>query len=281
MGDPPGQVVGLAARVHDHDGVQLRRQGGRQPLSELDDRLVEIGYGPPADTAAPTPPGRTGGGSADPGRRRAVEVPPVVRIEQPARLAADQVNRVLVEQRRSGQRPAAALQQVAGGRPRVGELPAGITETSRTTLTPIASMASARLPGPGLTARGVGGVARVQPAAPRGDRDLGREPGHHQVREQPGLVLLKWRHRDVAANHRLSSRDGVRAAVQHIRDGHGQIADQRCVGHVPEVHDSAVVRRSSPNSTLSRLRSPWITWARRPAAPVLTRASNRSSTRCT
>ncbi len=79
----------------------------------------------------------------------------------------------------------------------------------------------------------------MQPAAPRGDRDLGRQPGHHQVREQPGLVLLKRRHRDVAADHRLSCRDGVRAAVQHIRDGDGQIADQRRVGHVPEVHDSA------------------------------------------
>src|ERR1700684_3604575 len=35
-GDPPGEVVGLAAGVHDHDGVQLRRQGGLEAFGELD-----------------------------------------------------------------------------------------------------------------------------------------------------------------------------------------------------------------------------------------------------
>ena len=124
-------------------------------------------------------------------------------------------------------------------RPPVGKLPAGITETSRDDVYPHRLDGIGEGPGPGLAARGVGGVAGVEPAAPRGDRDLGGQPGHHQVREQPGLVLLERGQRDVAADHRLSCRDGVRAAVQHIRDGHGQIADQRRVGHVPEVHDSA------------------------------------------
>jgi len=41
-GDPPGEIVGLATGVHDHDGVQLRRQRGLEPFGELDDRFVQI-----------------------------------------------------------------------------------------------------------------------------------------------------------------------------------------------------------------------------------------------
>src|SRR5439155_552013 len=61
----------------------------------------------------------------------AVEVRPGVRVEQPDALATDEVQRAGVEQRRSGQRPTAALEQATGGRPSVREPTAGLAETPR------------------------------------------------------------------------------------------------------------------------------------------------------
>jgi hypothetical protein len=45
--------------------------------------------------------------------------------------------------------------------------------------------------------------------------------------------------RHVAADQHLGRLDRVVAAVQHVGDGHGEVADQRRVGHVAEVHDPA------------------------------------------
>ena len=74
---------------------------------------------------------------------------------------------------------------------------------------------------------------------PGGDRHLGGEPGRYQVRQQRGLLVLQRRHRHIAADQHLGRVDRVVAAVQHIRHGHGEVADQRRVGHVAEVHDPA------------------------------------------
>ena len=169
----------------------------------------------------------------------AVEVPPVVGVEQPDALAADEVHRAGVEQRRPGQRPAAALEQVAGGRPPVGEPAAGLAETPRDSVHPHRLDGIEEGAGPRLAGRGVRHVVRVEPAPPGADSDLGGQPGRDQVREQPGLLVFERRHRDVAADYHLGRLDGVITAVQHVGDRDGEIADQRRMGHIPEVHDPA------------------------------------------
>src|SRR5258708_11406316 len=59
----------------------------------------------------------------------AVEIAPAVGIEQPDTLAADQVHRMVVEQRRPGQHKPAPLQQTGGGGPAGGQAPAGFPGT--------------------------------------------------------------------------------------------------------------------------------------------------------
>ena len=169
----------------------------------------------------------------------AVEVPPVVGVEQPDTLAADEVHRAGVEQRRSGQRPTTALEQGTGGRPSVGEPAAGLAETPRDCVYPRRLDGIEEGAGPRLAARGVCGVVRVEPAPPGGDSDLSGKPGRDQIREQRGLLVFERRHRDVAADDRAGRLDGVVTAVEHIGDGDGKIADQRRMGHIPEVHDPA------------------------------------------
>ena len=121
----------------------------------------------------------------------------------------------------------------------VGKPPAGVAETPRDSVDPHRLDRVQEGAGPRLATRGVGGVVRVEALPPGGDRDLGREPGRHQVREQAGLFVFEGRHRHVAADQRVRRLDRVFPAVQHISDGDGEIADQRRVGHVPEVHDPA------------------------------------------
>ena len=121
----------------------------------------------------------------------------------------------------------------------VGEPTAGLAETPRDGVDPRRLDGIEEGAGPRLAARGVRGVVRVEPAPPGGDRDLGGKPGRHQVREQPGLLVFERRHRHVAADQRVGRLDGVVPAVEHIGDGDGEIADQRRMGHVPEVHDPA------------------------------------------
>ena len=100
-GDPPGQVVGLAARVHHEDGVEPRRQGGCEPFGEFDDRLVQITavgrQKPLLFRHRPHHPGVTVTNNGH--VVVAVEIPPVVGVEQPDTLATDEVHRILVEQR--------------------------------------------------------------------------------------------------------------------------------------------------------------------------------------
>ncbi len=240
-GDPPGEVVGLAAGVHDHDGVQLRRQGGLEPLGELDDRFVQIAaVGRQQPLLLRHSLHNPWVAVPDHGHVVvAVEVPPVVGVEQPDTLAADQVHRAGVEQRRAGQHPTAALQQTTGGRPSVGQPTAGLAETPRDSVYPHRLDGIEEGAGPRLAARGVRGVVRVEPPPPGGDRDLSGKPGRHQIRQQLGLLVLEWRHRDVAADYRVAGIDGIVTAVEHIGDGDSEIADQRRMGHVPEVHDPA------------------------------------------
>src|SRR5271169_6739823 len=97
---------------------------------------------------------------------------PVVGVEQPDTLAADEVHRAGVEQRRSGQRPTAALEQGTGGRPSVGEPAAGLAETPRDSVEPDRLDGIEEGAGPRLAARGVCGVVRVKPAPPGADSDL-------------------------------------------------------------------------------------------------------------
>ncbi len=91
----PREVVSLAAGIQDHDGVQFRRQRGLEPFGELDNRLVQIAaesreqllllHHRLHDLRMTV---------ADHGHVVvAVEVTPVVGIEQPDTLAANQVNR--------------------------------------------------------------------------------------------------------------------------------------------------------------------------------------------
>src|SRR5260370_575773 len=89
--------------------------------------------------------------------------PPVVGVEQPDPLAADQVHRMVVEQRRAGQRPTAALQQITGGRPSVGQQTAGLAETPRDGVYAHPLDGIEEGAGSWLAARGVRGVVRVEP----------------------------------------------------------------------------------------------------------------------
>jgi hypothetical protein len=169
----------------------------------------------------------------------AVQVSAAGRVEQPGPFAADQVHGIVVEQRGPGECPAAALRQRGGPGPAVRQPAAGFAE-------PLSDRVQARGLDAvqegwraGLAVRGVGGVVRVDPEPPRGERDVGGEPGRDQVREQPGLLVVQRRHRGVAADHDLRRADRVGAPVQHIRDGDRQVAHQRGVGHVPEVDDAA------------------------------------------
>jgi len=91
----------------------------------------------------------------------AVEIPPTLRVEQPDALAADQVHRAGVEQRRPGQHEPTPLQEIAGGGPVVGQPPAGFLETPRDGVYAHCLDTVQECAGPGLAAHAVGGVARV------------------------------------------------------------------------------------------------------------------------
>ena len=139
----------------------------------------------------------------------------------------------------TGAAPAAAAPAGHRSRLTVGKPPAGVPEPARHGVEPHRLDGVEEGAGPGLAARQVRRVVRVQPAVPGGDRHLGGEPGRDQVGQQRGLLVLQRRHRHIAADQHLGRVDRVVAAVQHVRHGHGEVADQRRVGHVAEVHDPA------------------------------------------
>ena len=149
------------------------------------------------------------------------------------------MHRLVVEQRGPGQRPAPALRQGGCRGPAVWQPPASVTEALGDRVQPRGLDAVQEGGRTGLAVRGVGGIVGVDPEPPRGrQRDVGGEPGGHQVGEQAGFLVVERCHRDVAGDHVLGRVDRVVPPVQHIRDGDRQIAHQRSMGHVPEVDDA-------------------------------------------
>src|SRR6266536_2679662 len=121
----------------------------------------------------------------------AVEVAAVLRVEQPDSLPSDQVRRALVEQGRTRQRRPPPQQQVARGNAPVRKTPTRVAEAPRDgvysdLVDAVEEGASGR-----LAARAVRGVVWVKANPPGGDRDLGGEPGRHEVGEQFRLLVVK------------------------------------------------------------------------------------------
>ena len=127
-GQPPGQLVGLGARGREEDGVEPRRHRRHQPLGELDDLRVEVarvGVEPPELPADALDDGRVGvpdDGDVVVG----VEVAAAVGREEPRALTADDLQRLVVEERRdrAAHRVARGAEQGAGVAGRRRRVPA-------------------------------------------------------------------------------------------------------------------------------------------------------------
>jgi hypothetical protein len=106
--EPPGEIVRLAPRVDEHDGVQPRlgRHRRDQALGQLDERLVQVAR--VRVQGARLADNRLGHARVtvtdDGDVVVGVEVPPAVRVEEPNALAAHEMDGIAVRQ--PGQRRA-------------------------------------------------------------------------------------------------------------------------------------------------------------------------------
>ena len=103
-GEPPGELVGLGAGRREEDGVEPVGHGRDDPLGQLDDLGVEVArVGVEPTKLPPDPEGDRRVGVADDGDVVVgVEVATTVGGGQPGALAADDLQRLVVEERRDG-----------------------------------------------------------------------------------------------------------------------------------------------------------------------------------
>ena len=120
--EAPREVVRLAPRVDEHDGVEPRlgRHRRDEALGQLDERLVEVARVRVQEARlAHDRLGHARVAVPDDGHVVvAVEEPPPLRVEEPDALAADDVHRLPVREpgERRAEHPAAPLEELAGRR---------------------------------------------------------------------------------------------------------------------------------------------------------------------
>ncbi len=244
-GDPPRQVVGLAAGVHQEHPVEPSRQGGQQSFGQLDGGLLQI-------AAVGVERGELGADRVDDRWVRVsqhrhvvvgIEVAATVGPFQEQPPPTHEMHRLGVAELQPAE-VRACVEQVRRGSPPVGE-PA--TDVRRA---PVVARRDGREPGCQcveadvehgleLAVRLVADLRReaLLPGPPSGDQDGRGVATGHQVSEKLDLLRLQ-RGDGVIARQDLLRELQVGVATEHVRRRHRQVADQSRVGHVPEVGDA-------------------------------------------
>ena len=240
-GEAPGEVVRLAAGVHEQHGVQARvgRERRQQPFGELDERRCEV---PRVRCAEPC--------LADDRLRHArvavahdghvvvgVEEPATVRLVNPDALCANRVDGAAVRERgqETAERLIATPGQLAarGRRSRAAELTRDVLR--REAVEQLEQ--SPRVVVPGFDVLGILGEAAGTPGADRDDRG---EPGDDQVAEQLELERLEGEVRAEAVERDTRDPKDVsgRPPPQIGRERNRDVGRERGVAAVAEIEDA-------------------------------------------
>ncbi len=239
-GDPPGDVVRLRARVDEHHDVQRAAGRGGEPLGDLERRLVEVAHvrvqaSSLADDRLDDPRMPV---ADDRDVVVRVEVAAAVGVDQPRAVAADEVQRLAVEEAGHGRAdgPGAAFCEGRNRPPRPrlapAETPRDLVPANRLELT---EDRRAQFADAGLERLGV-----LVERAPRGRHDDGRaHPRGEELAEDRPLPRLERGHLLVAVERETSGSEEVvaLAAVDDRLEDGGEIDDERRPARIAEVDD--------------------------------------------
>ena len=244
-GQPPGQVVGLAAGADEHADVQRTRQRGEQALGQLEDRLVEIS-GVRVDSR-----GLRANGFDDV-RVRVADVGHVVvgiqvasagGVVDPGALAAHEMQGTIVELLIDGaQDLRASIRQrlelsLAGLSPRRARpilcRMERLEEVPRVESREVID----HLPRVLVVGGDVGRILRVHLHAPCRDENRRGQPSEPELEQDGQLLSVEGDHRLVAGDDPSGVSDGIRGARDHGSEQDGEVVHERGVDHVAEVDE--------------------------------------------